>query len=293
MRRQGRANGAKQTQSRRDRSGAGSQLRKTKPIPGGRGIPPFHYFHYSIVPAFQSDAGRAKQSQFPAGTMPQPFHDSIIPVFQSAAFRAKQSQFSSRRSEGQMSSGKGVMMNSGSPRLRQNKANSSSADSGFRIADWGLPCGSTPALQPATSDARGPIVRNKPNSAGAIRRASALRRRSSVGSNLCTAGAKQSQFGQGSGFRGQRSDTRSLVPGLLCGTKPIAPEGWEEQVPSGKGVAPNLTCHHGRDAGDTHGRDAHATIRPGGVTTNVAVFPRAKSPWLRYIGPVRRPIFHR
>jgi hypothetical protein len=39
-------------------------LVQTNPIPGGRDTPPFHC---SIIPPFQSDADRAKRSQFPAG----------------------------------------------------------------------------------------------------------------------------------------------------------------------------------------------------------------------------------
>jgi hypothetical protein len=40
------------------------QWRKTNPIPAGPDTPPFHY---SIIPAFQPDANRAKQTQFGPG----------------------------------------------------------------------------------------------------------------------------------------------------------------------------------------------------------------------------------
>ncbi len=46
----------------------------------------------------------------------------------------------------------------------RNEANSSIADFGLRIADWGQTCGGTPALRPAASGARGPIAQNEPNS---------------------------------------------------------------------------------------------------------------------------------
>jgi hypothetical protein len=60
----------------------------------------------------------------PGGRDTPSFHYSSVPTFQSDAYRAKQTQFRRREKQRQVLGGKGVMVNSTFGRPRQNKANS-------------------------------------------------------------------------------------------------------------------------------------------------------------------------
>jgi hypothetical protein len=95
-----------------------SQSHRLGDGPEGPDIPPFHY---SIIPPFQSDAGRATSPRCPASGNKANFRQ---PGRRRPIRCAKQTQFSQGYERRQMLSTKGFMDNWTCERPRQNKANS-------------------------------------------------------------------------------------------------------------------------------------------------------------------------
>jgi hypothetical protein len=218
--------------------------------PGGRDTPSFHY---STIPAFQSDAHCAKQTQFPA-----------------------------EQKEGQRLGGKGVMVNSTFDRPRQNKANLLIADFGLRIQDglaavesahyssipafqsWGVGRGTDAPNEPNSRRRRAPlpaprpsglapgpeaVVQTKPIPGGAKRRASAWRETSYGERHMQQASAKQSQF-SGTAPKGRGTGESAAEPTLrrMASNKPnschyadpeIGVPGRARPHPTRGAIAPN------------------------------------------------------
>ncbi len=109
----------------------------------------------------QAADNRAKRTQFPAGRRTPPFQHSMIPVFQSDAYRAKQSQFHPSAREWARAAGAGRRQRAKDAKRTQ------FLDCGFGIED--RPTAGHP-LRPACPGAEwaceGCNAQNEPNSAG-------------------------------------------------------------------------------------------------------------------------------